>query len=291
MSSPRIVVITGGTGGIGFQSALGIAKTGARVLVTGRNRERGEEAVQRLVDESGNDAIELVVGDLSSIAGVDTLADELLGRAERIDVLVNNAGYLGNALHTSADGLEMHFAVNVLAPRRLTRALLPALTAAGAARVLNVTGGDKPAAIDVDNLQAEKGFKGLMTYQHSKSALESMSMTLSEALEPEGVTVNVVFPGRASTAMTGSMSLGALPGVMKLMYPLFRLMFADDGGKSAARAARSTIWGATTPELDGVTGRYFDTDMKEQKLHPTAYDPVVQSAIIHVIEATETTHA
>jgi len=290
MSTQRIVVITGGTAGIGFQSALGIAKTGARVLVAGRNRARGEQAVQRLVEDSGNDAVELVVGDVSSIAGIDLLADELLRRAEHIDVLVNNAGYLGNEHRMSADGLEMHFAVNVLAPWRLTRALLPALQAAGKARVLNVTGGDKPAAIDVDNLEAEKGFQGLKTYAHSKSTLESMSIALADSLQPKGVMVNVVFPGRASTAMTRSMSLGALPGVMKLMYPFFRLLFADDGGKSAARAARSTIWGATTPELDGVTRRYFDTDMNEQKLHPTAYDPTVQAAILHRIEASEATH-
>jgi len=212
-------------------------------------------------------------------------------RADRIDVLVNNAGNLGNEPQTSADGLEMHFAVNVLAPWRLTRALLPALQAADNARVLNVTGGDKPAAIDVDNLEAEKGFRGLTTYQHSKSVLESMSMALAEALQPSGVLVNVVFPGRASTARTGSMSLSALPGVMKLMYPFFRLLFAEDGGKSAANAARSTIWGATTADLDGVSGRYYDTDVNEQKLHPTAYDPATQSAILDRIQATEASHA
>ena len=287
----RTVVITGGTGGIGFQSALGIAKTGAHVLVTGRNRERGEEAVKRLVDESGNDRVELVVGDVSSIEGVDALAKALLDRTDRIDVLVNNAGYMGSEPGTSEDGVELHFAVNVLAPWRLTRALLPALKAAPpksgrGPRVLNVTGGDKPAAIDVDNLQAEKGFKGLMTYTHSKSVLEAMSMALARDLEPEGVTVNVVFPGRASTAMTGSLSASALPGALKLMLPFFRLLFREDGGKSAAKAARSTIWGATSPDLDGVTGRYFDTNSKEQKLHPTAYDPQVQARILTVIEAT-----
>ncbi len=112
-------------------------------------------------------------------------------------------------------------------------------------------------------------------------------MVLSDRLESEGVTLNVVFPGRASTAMTGSLSLSALPGVMKLMYPILRLLFADDGGKSAAKAARSTIWGATTPELEGVRGRYFDTHTKEQKLHPTAYDSTVQGAIITVIDHAE----
>lgn len=279
----RTVVITGGTGGIGFQSALGIAKTGAHVAITGRNRERGEAAVQRIIDETGNDRVELVVGDVSSIEGIDALARALVERLDHIDVLVNNAGYMGSTPASSDDGLEMHFAVNVLAPWRLTRALLPVLKAANNARVLSITGGDKPAAIDPDNLQAEKGFRGLMTYQHSKSVMEAMSMALADELEPEGVTVNVLFPGRASTAMTGSLSPSALPGFMKLMYPLFRLLFKDDGGKSAKKAARSTIWGATSSELDGVTGRYFDTNAKEQKLHPTAYDSRVQDGILAVI--------
>jgi NAD(P)-dependent dehydrogenase (short-subunit alcohol dehydrogenase family) len=278
------VVITGGTGGIGYQSALGIARTGARVVITGRNPERGEAARQRLVDASGNDAVDLVIGDVSSVAGIDALALALRDRLERIDVLVNNAGYLGDQPRQSEDGLEMHFAVNVLAPRRLTLALLPLLQAAGSPRVLNVTGGDKPARVDVDNLQAEKGFKGLMTYTHSKSVMEAMSVALARELEPAGVSVNVVFPGRASTAMTSSLSHRSLPGLMKLMLPLMKLMFADDGGKSAAKAARSTIWGATSPDLEGVAGRYFDTDSVEQRLHPTAYEAGVQARILAVVD-------
>ncbi|MGH1345885.1 MAG: SDR family NAD(P)-dependent oxidoreductase [Nannocystales bacterium] len=281
----QTVVITGGSGGIGYQSALGIAKTGAHVVITGRNRERGEAAAKQIIEATGNANVSLVVGDVSSVAGIDALASSILGRVERIDVLVNNAGYLGSESKTSGDGLEMHFAVNVLAPWRLTHALLPALTAAGKPRVLNVTGGDKPAAIDADNLQAEKGFKGLVTYTHSKSILEAMSMMLSRELESEGVAVHVVFPGRASTAMTASLSVKTLPGWMKILYPLFRLLFADDGGKSAANAARSTIWAATSSEISGSTGRYFDTNMKEQKLHATAYDADVHARIGAVLEA------
>jgi NAD(P)-dependent dehydrogenase (short-subunit alcohol dehydrogenase family) len=281
----RIVVITGGTGGIGFQSSLGIARTGARLLVTGRNRARGEAAVRRVIDETGNDGVELVVADVASIEGIDALARALMERVDHIDVLVNNAGYRGSEPAHSDDGIEMHFAVNVLAPWRLTLAVLPALRAADGARVLNVTGGDKPAAVDPDNLQGEKGFRGLMTYQHSKSVMEAMSMALAGRLEDEGVTVNMLFPGRASTAMMSSMSTKALPGGMKAMYPLFRLLFREDGGKSAEKAARSTIWGATSSELDGVTGRYFDTNSEEQKLHPTAYDSQVQDSILGVIEA------
>ena len=283
----RVLVITGATGGIGFQSALGIAKTGARVLVTGRNRERGADAVRQIIDETGNDKVALAVGDLSSIAGIDALAHELIAQVDHIDVLVNNAGYFGNAPSESDDGVEMHFAVNVLAPWRLTLALLPALEAAGNARVLNITGGDKPRAFDISNLQAEKGFKGLMTYRHSKNAMEAASVVLAERLKPQGVSVNVLFPGRAATAMTGGLTPDALPGVLKLAYPLFRFLFKEDGGKSAAKAARSTIWGATTPDLDGVTARYFDANSKEQKLHPTAYDGETQAAILAIIDAAE----
>jgi NAD(P)-dependent dehydrogenase (short-subunit alcohol dehydrogenase family) len=282
-AAARTVVITGGTGGIGLRSAIGIAKTGARVLVTGRDPERGRAGCAKIIEEAGHDKVELVLGDVSSTAGIDALAAGLLERTGRIDVLVNNAGYLGNAIATSADGLEMHFAVNVLAPWRLAHALLPALQAGDQARVVNVTGGDKPAAVDVDNLQAEKGFRGLMTYTHSKSILEAMSMALAKEFEPHGVSVHIVFPGRASTAMTRSLTRAGLPGAMKLMMPFFRLFFSEDGGKSASKAARSTIWAATTPDLNGQTGRYFDTNSRDAKLHPSAHDPENQRRILDLL--------
>lgn len=283
----RTIVITGGTGGIGLQSAIGLAKTGARILVTGRNQERGELAVRRITRETNNPNIVFVKGDVSSMAKVDQLASDLKSQSKKIDVLVNNAGYLGSEYQKNDDNLEMHFAINVLAPWRLTRALLAELQLAGQARVLNVTGGDKPAPVDPCNLQAEKGFKGLMTYTHSKSVLESMSMFLAKELEPNGITVNVVFPGRASTNMTRSLSPKSLPGVMKIMYPFFRLFFKEDGDKSAAKAASSTIWAATSSDLAGTTGSYFDTKSIEKKLHHSAYASEVQACIRELINAAE----
>ena len=285
----KTVVITGATGGIGFYSALGIAKSGARIILVGRNQERGKEAQQRIINESNNSRISFISGDVSSISSIDILASQIHKEVECIDVLINNAGYFGSELRTSEDGLELHFAINVLAPYRLTMSLLPALRSAQSPRVLNITGGDKPDRIDVENLQAEKGFKGLMTYTHSKSIMEAMSVALSKELEAEEISVNIIFPGRASTTMTRALSSKSLPGLMKLMLPFFKLYFADDGGKSAAKAALSTIWGATSPELDGITGRYFDTDMKEQRLHPTAYDKEVQDKIYALIKQTLST--
>ena len=123
-----------------------------------------------------------------------------------------------------------------------------------------------------------------MTYGHSQSVSKGMSMALSEKLKTDGVTVNVVFPGRASTSMTKSLSLKSLPGVMKMFYPIFWLMFRDDGGKSAEKAAVSSIWAATTTDLDGVTGKYYDSQTKERKLHPTAYDKDVQAKIVATVE-------
>ena len=292
----RTVVVTGGTGGIGFHSALGLARTGARVLVTGRDASRGEEARRRIAEESGNARVELVVGDVSSIAGVDALASELLGRVDRLDVLVNNVGYFGNERRTSEDGLEMHFAVNVLSPWRLTYALLPALRAAGNARVLNLTAGDNspgaPVPIDADNLQAEKGFKGLMTMAHSKSVMEAMSIVLARELGPDGITVNIVFPGRASTTLTRSVSLSGLPGPMKLFWPCLKLLFRADGGKGAARASASTIWCATHADVKAVTGRFLfcerqtdgdtdgQTDTGGRSLHHRTTEPSVRPRLL-----------
>ncbi len=283
----KTVLITGGTGGIGLQSAKGIAKSGARILITGRNLERGTAAVQNIISETGNEKVELVIGNVSSNRSVDDLAAAVLAKASKIDVLINNAGYLGNSFQKNEDGVELHFAVNVLAPWRLTNALLPAFKAAQNPRVLNITGGDKPAPVDPDNLQAEKGFRGLMTYAHSKSVLEAMSMTLAKELASEGVAVNVLFPGRAATAMSGSLRPSSLPGGLKLMYPLFKFMFREDGGKSAKRAAQSSIWGATTDDLIDKTGRFFDTNCQEQELHPTVYDSQVQNRILSVIKAAQ----
>ena len=177
--------------------------------------------------------------------------------------------------------------MNVISPW-LTHAMLP--RSKRWCRVVNLSAGDNasgaPVPIDVDNLQAEKGFKGL-TMAHSKSVMEAMSCALAKRLASEGITVNVVFPGRASTAMTRSVSLKGLPGPMKLFLPCMKLMFMDDGGHGASRAAKSTVFACTSHELDGLTGRYFDSACKERKMHPKAVDPEVQARILTAIEAAE----
>ncbi|MEL6343155.1 MAG: SDR family NAD(P)-dependent oxidoreductase [Myxococcota bacterium] len=282
----KTIVITGGTGGIGLQSAIGLAKTGARIVVTGRNKGRGESGVQQIKDASGNDDVHLAIGDLSIQTGIQQLAADLLERLDKIDVLINNAGMFASEFTQTADGFEIDFAVNVVAPYTLTHLLAPALSAARPARVLNVTGGPPTGKIDVTNLQAEKGFNGMSVYSHSKRAMETMSLALAREMAPQGVFVNVIYPGSASTSMTQGVTFSDLPWYMRPLYPLFMLLTRDDGGKGARKAARSSIWGADAPETVGNSGQYFDTNCKPATFHASIHDVANQAAVLKVIHDT-----
>lgn len=286
-ASPGLVVITGATSGIGQQSAISLAEKGYHVIVTGRNKERGEAAVEKIKEESKSDKVELVVGDISSLAKIKALASDISTAANgKLDVFVNNAGFTGKEPIYTEDGLEMSFAINVFAPYKLAQYLKPALLEADEPRIVILTGGEAPAAVDIDNLQAEKGYKGLVTYQHAKSITEAMTMMLAKEFEDTKITVNTVFPGRATTSMTKGVDMKSLPGAMKLFYPVFKyVLFRDDGGKSAKKASRSTVFAVSDPGLKGLTGKYYDTNCVEQKIHPTGYGSTVQDAIKKVIDS------
>lgn len=280
------IVITGGTGGIGFQTAKALARQGHRVLVTGRDRARGEAAVTTLRRDTGNPKIELALGDLMELDSLNALAQDILRQMPRIDVLINNAGHLAQELGHNSLGFERDFAVNVVAPYALTRALLPAMGGPTPSRVLNVTGGLPIGGLDVSDLQAEKGFVPLPSYSNTKRAMEAMSLHEAPGLAKQGVHLNVVYPGTAATEMTGAMTRDSLAWYMKPAWPLMRrVMTEDDGGKSAAKAARSSIWGATSPELDGVYGRYFDARSKVTSLAGSVRDPANQAAVMAEITA------
>ena len=143
-----ISIITGGTGGIGYQAALALARSGGRVVVTGRNAERGAAAVEQLKADSGNPAVELAVADLSTRAGTDALADDLSRRFDRVDLLINSAGSMTQERTDTEDGYSLNFAVNVVAVHRLTLRLLPLLEAARPSRVVNVSGGIPTLGLD-----------------------------------------------------------------------------------------------------------------------------------------------
>jgi NAD(P)-dependent dehydrogenase (short-subunit alcohol dehydrogenase family) len=253
------VLITGGTGGIGKQTALALAKMGARVIVTGRNKSNGEAAVSELKQLSGNPRVDLLLADLSTQAGLRSLAEQFKAKYERLDVMINNAGLAASERQLTEDGIESSFAVNVITPFLLTHLLMDRLKSSPSARVINLTGGVHPAKIELDNLQAERSFMGLNTYSHSKLIMMAVMVEFAQRVEGTDVTINVTYPGNASTHMTRSVTPQMAPFILRLMWPIYKLMTRADGGQSAAKAARSSVYLASSAEVEGVNGKYFDT--------------------------------
>jgi NAD(P)-dependent dehydrogenase (short-subunit alcohol dehydrogenase family) len=282
----KIIVVTGGTGGIGQHTAIGLAKTGARVIVTGRSAERGAEAVAHIEQASGSKTVELVTGDLSTRAGVEALGDALLKRVDRIDVLINNAGMMAQERSVNDDGYELNFAINVVAPWVLAHRVKKALVAGAPSRVINVTGGKPAGPFDASDLQSERSFVPLVNYTMTKRAAEAMSLVLSTELETDGIFVSIVYPGRASTAMTQAMTPSSLPWFMRPAWPVFRFLIPkNDGGKSAALASRSSVFAATTDTLDGKAGQYIDTNQQVAALHPNVHDAGNQALVMAALKA------
>ena len=273
----KIVLITGSTSGIGFQTALALAKLGASVILTGRNKASGDAAVTQIKQASGNPNVVLLLADLSSQAGVRSLAAQFKQKYNHLDVLINNAGMATSKRELTADGVETDFAVNVVTPFLLTTLLMDSLKVAKSARVITLTGGNVPNTLDTTNLQSEKAFDGLNSYSQSKVAM--MALMAEFAQREKSVTINVCYPGQASTNMSRSVTPDMMPGVMRIFYPLFKLMTRPDGGKSAAKAARSSIYLASSPDVEGESGKYFDTNCKEKEMPPPAQDPSTRAKV------------
>ena len=239
MSGPgKVVVITGGTGGIGYQAALAIAKGNAAntVIITGRSAGSGNEAMGKIKAESGNTNVYLALGDLALQSGVRSLAAELLLRFPKIDVLVNNAGNLcTGTLETTADGVTKNFAVNVIAPLLLSRLLMPALKAASPVGNVQIASGGTPfPVLSLDDIEGAKVPAGIPSYSHSKRAMEAMSLALEKELAPHGIAVNVAGGGNpGATSMTAAINIGDLPWFARCFFPCWSCITAPDNGESA----------------------------------------------------------
>jgi retinol dehydrogenase 14 len=244
----RTVLVTGGTGGIGRATALGLAAMGAHLAITGRDRGRAEAAA-RDIRAAGGGPVEVFVADLSSQAQVRRLAGEVLQRLSRIDVLVNNAGGYWNTRHVTADGLERTFAVNHLAPFLLTSLLLDRLTHSAPARVITVSSNVHAIGrIDFGDLQGERSYSGARAYNQSKLANVLFTYELARRLPATRVTANALHPGVVRT------SFGAGdPGTAQRIFTPFMRPFM----KSPARGAATSIRLASAPGLQQVTGCYF----------------------------------
>jgi NAD(P)-dependent dehydrogenase (short-subunit alcohol dehydrogenase family) len=245
----RTVLITGATSGLGLEAAKQLAANGATVIVGARSAERAEAARQQVSEAAGGGEVQTAVSDLSSLSGVRRLAEEIKGRFSRLDVLINNAGVDVGKRDVTADGFELTFAVNYLAPFVLTGELLELLRASAPAQILNVaSSGYKGGTIDFNDLQSERRFSGQKAYNNSKLALVLFTYELARRLAGTGVTVNAVDPGFVrGTGIGRTLPFGyQLLGV--LMWPFMA---------SVKKGADTVVWATREPSMGDATGEYF----------------------------------
>jgi retinol dehydrogenase 14 len=259
----KTVLITGGTGGIGKATAIGLATLGARVAITGRNPQRTEAAAADIRAQTGNFAVDAFAADMSSQAAVRHIARAVIDAYPRLDVLVNNVGGFWGHRHVTADGLEHTFAVNHLAPFMLTNLLLDRLKASAPARVVTVSSGAQAMGrIDFEDLQGSRNYSGQRAYNQSKLANVMFTYELARRLEGTGVTATVLHPGVVRTAFAAEDPSSFWKVLMPIVRPLM---------KTPERGAATTIYLASSPEVEGVTGRYF-VNSKPKTSHKVSYD-------------------
>ncbi len=264
--SGKTCLVTGANSGLGKATASGLAKLGATVVMVCRNRERGEAARSEIVGASGNPAVDLMLADLSSQQSIRQLADAFKAKYPHLHVLINNAGGVFYTRMVSADGIEYSLAFNHLAPFLLTHLLLDVLKASAPARIVNVTTRPWPnTVIHFDDLQFEtRKYRGYQAYGESKLGNILFTYELARRLQGTGVTVNCVHPGVFKSNFGRSNE--QQPWFMRVMEPLSRLFMAE-----AEQAAKRVLYLATSPDVEGVSGKYF-ANKQEIKSPPQSYD-------------------
>ncbi len=245
----KVVLVTGANSGLGKATALGLAKLGATAVMVCRSKERGETARKEIVAATGNQSVVLLLADLSSQQSIRQLAQDFKAKYQRLDVLINSAGGVFMSRSISTDGIEYSLAFNHLASFLLTNLLLDVLKASAPARIVNVTTRLFPnTAINFDDLQFEKRrYGGFQAYTETKLANILFSYELARKLQNTGVTVNCVHPG----IFKSNFGTQGMPPAMRVMNAISRPFMA-----SAEQAAERVLYLATSPTLEGVSGKY-----------------------------------
>ena len=257
----KIVLITGGTSGIGKAAATALAVMGARVVVTGRDEERGERAVEEIRRDIGGE-VSLMLADLAVQDDVGRLAEEFQERHDRLDVLVNNAGVVQSERTETPDAIETTLAVNHLAPFLLTNLLLDLLKRSAPSRIITVASdAERWGRLDLDDLQSRRKYKGMQVYGMTKLANIMFTFELAERLRGTGVTANCVHPGAVNTnfAMNNR-------GIMTLLFRAFKPFM-----RSPEQGADTIIYLASSPDVEGMTGKYL-SDRKLTTASDMAYN-------------------
>ncbi len=245
----QVCMVTGANSGIGKATALALAQMGATIVMVCRDRARGEEAQNEIRTKSKNNAIDLLLADLSSQQSIRQLVKNVQHHYTYLHVLINNAGaaFTGRRRET-VDGLEMTLAVNYLAPFLLTNLLLDVLKASAPARIVNVSSNSHEAGfIKLDDLQSEH-YRSMRVYGQAKLAVVLFTYELARRLQGTGVTANCLHPGFVATHFG-----------QRDVEPASRLLVKVIGsfGTSPEKGAKTSIYLASSPEVEGVTGTYF----------------------------------
>jgi len=243
-------IVTGGNSGIGFETALAIAKKGANLIIVSRNREKGEKAVNEVKEQSGNENVSLQVVDMGSQNSIHSGAEAISKLWDKIDVLVNNAGTWFSKRVLTEDGVETQFAVNHLAYFLFTRQLLPLLRKASEARVVNVASDSHfQGKMHFEDLSLEGKYHGLKAYAQSKLGNVLFAYEFDRRKPDDNISIYAVQPGLVKT----DIGLKHTFSIHGLVWKLRRM-----GGVSPAEGAATSIYLATSPEAAGKSGKYWD---------------------------------
>ena len=260
----KIVLITGATSGIGKETAVGLAKLGATIVFTTREIDRGRTARDEIIRESKNDKVDFIHCDLASLDSIRSCCEEFKNKYERLDVLINNAGVWDFRRRESRDGIENTFAINYLAPFLMTNLLLDILKRSAPSRIINVASAPyvfwiaRTRTINFDDIEFKKSFSAWKAYSQSKLAVILFTKLLAEKLKDTGVTVNCLHPGTVATNISRDANF-----VYRAFFKLF--------GKDPKKGAETSIYLASSPEIEKVTGEYF-ADKKIKQSSSESHD-------------------
>jgi NAD(P)-dependent dehydrogenase (short-subunit alcohol dehydrogenase family) len=244
----KVCMVTGANSGIGKATALGLASLGATVVMVCRSQERGEAALAEIKQKSRNERIFLLLADLASQAAIRKLAEDFNKQFSALHVLINNAGIIPRKRQVTVDGFETQFAVNHLAPFLLTNLLLDTLKRSAPARIVTVTSDmHRGASISFDDLQSVGSYRPVRVYSETKLANVLFTYELARKLKGTKVTANCLHPGMVATKL-----LADGIGIPRPLTSTTKLI-----GSSPEKGAKTLIYLAASPEVEGVNGKYF----------------------------------
>jgi retinol dehydrogenase-12 len=242
----KVCLITGGTSGIGKETARAIAKMDAHIVLAARNLDLAASVKQELTDSTGNPNIDIMLCDFVSFASIMTFAKSFQAKYDRLHILINNAGLMERERKVSRDGIELTFAVNHLAPFLLTKLLLPMMKASAPARIINVSSeAHRSGVINFDDLEGKQNYNIWRAYSQSKLANILFTRHLATMLRGTGVTANCLHPGVVATNF-----FRIIPAPVRFFTDLFML--------TPEKGAETTIYLASSPSVESVTGEYFN---------------------------------